>query len=76
MPDIPNNGENTLKELKHRLNLLEGEINAGNNNDDIKKELHQTVHKLIGMGALNHNIGRVYLNDLIGHMVAPRRTKK
>ena len=76
MPDLPNSAENTLKELKHRLNLLEGEINAGNTNNDIKKEMHNVVHKLIGMSALNHSIGRNYLKDLIGPIVKPRRTKK
>jgi hypothetical protein len=76
IPDIPNGGENTLKELKHRLNLLEGQLSAGNDNDDIKKELHGTVYKLVGMGALNHNTAKNYLQDMIGNLVKPRKSKK
>ena len=76
IPEIPHSGEQTLKELKHRLNLLEGEVNAGNTNHDIKKELHGVVHKLIGMGALNHNVARNYLQDIIGNIVKPRKGKK
>ena len=75
-PNLPNSAENTLRELKHRLNLLEGEINAGNNNNDIKKEIHTVVHRLVGMGALNHSLARGYLNDLIGPIIIPRRSKK
>ena len=73
--DIPNGGEQTLKDLKHRLNLLEGELGAGNTNDDIKKELHNTVYKLVGMGALNNYVAKEYLQEVIGKIVEKKKRK-
>ncbi len=43
----------TVEHLKHRLELLVGEIQSGNDARDVKKELFQTVHSLKEFGSIN-----------------------
>jgi len=55
----------TVKTLKDRLTLIEGEIVAGNNNNDLKKELYDVIFKLSNIGAIPLSSARKYYNDTI-----------
>jgi hypothetical protein len=55
----------TVKILKDRLTLLEGEIQAGNNNNDLKKELYDVIFKLSNIGAIPVSSARKYYNDTV-----------
>ena len=41
--------------MKKRLKLIEGQLEAGNNNDDIKLELHSLLHKMARTGLITIN---------------------
>ena len=49
---VPNAGDKTLNEMKKRLHLLEGEIEIGNNNPDIIKEIKKILSYLKALGAI------------------------
>lgn len=55
----------TVKILKDRLTLLEGQIQAGNNNNDLKKELYNVIFKLSNIGAIPVSSARKYYNDTV-----------
>jgi hypothetical protein len=42
-----NTHSDTKKSMKNRLELIEGEMGAGNNNPELKKELHSLLHKMV-----------------------------
>lgn len=46
-------GEKTVEHLKHRLEVLTGEIDAGNDSKEIISELHKIVHSLKDFGAIS-----------------------
>jgi hypothetical protein len=54
-----------IKLLKDRLELVEGEILAGNTNEEIKKELYDIVFKLANIGATNLSSSRKYYKDVV-----------
>ena len=58
---VAHNAEKTVNELKKRLELLEGEKTAGNNNPQIKKDVQQTLLALKGFGVIRHK-------DMISHL--------
>ena len=41
--DFAHNSDNTISELKERLTIIEGEIEAGNNNKDLLTELQKNL---------------------------------
>lgn len=51
--------------LKQRFDLINGEIIAGNNNDDNFKEIYSVIFKLTNLGALNLSEGRKYYKELV-----------
>jgi len=55
----------TIKTLKNRFQLIEGQIVAGNNNDDLKKQLYDVVFKLSHIGAISISAARKYYNDTL-----------
>jgi hypothetical protein len=57
--------KNTIKTLKNRLQLIEGQIVAGNNNDDLKKELYDVIFKLSNIGAIAISSARKYYNETL-----------
>jgi hypothetical protein len=61
---IENNFDETKHQMKNRLELLEGEIGAGNNNPAIKKEMHGLVNKMAACGMVGFNDGRKYLKSM------------
>jgi len=60
----PNTVESTVKKLKERLAVLEGELDAGNNNPTILKELHALVHKMAKHNIISHGSATAYWNDI------------
>jgi hypothetical protein len=55
----------TIKALKDRLTLVEGEIVAGNDNEELKKELYDVVFKLANVGAISISSARKYYKDTL-----------
>ncbi len=43
---VANHGDKTITDLKHRLKMIESEIEIGNNNPMLKKELYGILHAL------------------------------
>jgi hypothetical protein len=60
---VPHTADMSIADLKRRLALLEGEVQAGNNNKDIKKELNSVVRQLIELRAISTQNGRNYLKQ-------------
>ena len=54
----------TRQSMKHRFELLNGEIAAGNTNKALKAELKQLVHKMAHGGMISHNNAWKYLKSL------------
>lgn len=61
--DVPHNADDSIAELKRRLSLLEGVVEAGNNNKDIKKEANHVVRQLVELRAISEQNGRNYLKQ-------------
>ena len=75
---VEHNLDRTKQSMKHRFELLDGEINAGNNNDDIKKELKDLVHKMAYAGMISHHEAHQYLYPnmrYVKHKKAPKSKK-
>ena len=64
---VENNLESTRKGMKQRLELIEGEIGAGNTNQDLKHELKQLLHKMAHGGMISHPQARAHLKHLTSH---------
>jgi len=62
--DVPNNYDTSIATLKRRLQLLEGEHEAGNTNKDLKKEMNSVIRQLIELRAITEQNGRNYLKQL------------
>lgn len=60
---IGHTANKSIEKLKQRLQLVGGEIQAGNNNDMIKKELRDIVFKLNHLGAITKNSALDYLKQ-------------
>jgi len=58
---VEHNLDRTKQAMKHRFDLLDGEINAGNDNKEIKKELKQLVHRMAFAGMITHHEAHQYL---------------
>jgi hypothetical protein len=52
-----------IKELKERLNLVEAEMQGGNNNPVVKAELKDIVNKLVLYHVISQNNGKEYLQQ-------------
>jgi len=50
---IPIENDKTIQHLKHRLELIQGEIESGNNSKELVKELHGIVHGLKNFGVIS-----------------------
>jgi hypothetical protein len=61
---VEHNLPQTKQSMKHRFELLNGEIGAGNTNKALKDELKQLVHKMAYAGMISHNQSRIYLKSL------------
>jgi ABC-type transporter MlaC component len=59
-----NSVDDTLSEIKKRLELISGEIEAGNNNKELLKEAHQILHSMAQMKVITHVEASKYYKDL------------
>jgi len=64
---VENNIDSTRKGMKQRLELIEGEIGAGNTNINLKHELKQLLHKMAYGGMISHPQARAHLKQLTSH---------
>ena len=60
---LPNNKDKTISELKHRLKLIEGEIESGNNSELLIKELYEITYSLKDFGILSKKNMLSYLSQ-------------
>lgn len=60
---IPHSTEKTVTDLKPRMKLIEGEINAGNNSPLLLQELYVIVHSLKDFGVLKNKDIKNYLSQ-------------
>lgn len=58
--EVDNNFSETKQHLKNRLELVEGEIGAGNNNPALKKELHGLLGKMAHTGMIGYGDAKRY----------------
>lgn len=58
-------GTDTLNKAKQNLNLIEGQIQAGNNNPSMKKELYNALFKLVHLNALSERQARLHYKTII-----------
>lgn len=61
--NIDGKKNDNVKKLKDRLNLVQSQIMAGNNNPEVKKELKQIVNKLYLYGAITLNNSKEYIKQ-------------
>jgi hypothetical protein len=59
-----NTVDDTLSEMKKRLELISGEIEAGNNNQELLKEAHQILFSMAQMNVITHVEASKYYKDL------------
>jgi hypothetical protein len=60
---LPNTESKTIEELKRRMKLIEGEINAGNNSPLLVKELYAICHTLKEFGMLSIKELKMYMSQ-------------
>jgi hypothetical protein len=61
---VVNTMDETLSEMKKRLELISGEIEAGNNNKELLKEAHGILFSMAQMHVITHVAATKYFNDL------------
>ena len=54
----------TIQSLKDRLELVEGQIRAGNTNETVKKEMYDIVFKMAALGVVSLSMARKYYKDV------------
>jgi hypothetical protein len=59
-----NSVDETLSEMKKRLQLISGEIEAGNNNKELLKEAHGILFSMAQMSVITHIAANQYYKDL------------
>ena len=56
--------DKSAQEMKHRLSLIEGELEAGNNSELLKKELHALLHRMAHTGLITLPNAAKYYRDM------------
>jgi hypothetical protein len=64
---VEHNLEHTKKAMKQRLELIEGEIGAGNTNHMLKKEVQELLLKMSHGGMITRRQAYSHLKNLTGH---------
>lgn len=64
--DVDNDFGSTKEHMKKRLQLVEGEIGAGNNNPDVKKELHSLLHKMAQCNMIGYDTAKKHYKAVLG----------
>jgi hypothetical protein len=62
--NIPTTIEDTVPEMKNRLGLITGEIEAGNSNKVLLKELHELVFKMAQINLISRSAATNYYNNI------------
>jgi hypothetical protein len=60
---VSNTGDKTISDLKHRLQLIEGEIEAGNDNKELFSEMYKVLHSLKDFGVISSKKIKEYLKQ-------------
>lgn len=55
--------DKSKENYKNRLEVIVGEIEAGNNNPDLLKQLYEILHTLVSFNVLANNEAKRYYND-------------
>jgi hypothetical protein len=63
--NITSTSKETISNLKQRLTLVEGEIQAGNTNDELKKELYELLFKLYHFHCISERQARNHYKDIV-----------
>jgi hypothetical protein len=61
---IPTTIEDTAPEMKNRLGLIVGEIEAGNSNKVLLKELHELLFKMSQINLISRSAATKYYNNI------------
>lgn len=61
---ITGTGVDTISKIKEQLKLIEGQIEAGNNNPVMKDELYKTLFKLVNFGAISEKQARSHYKNI------------
>lgn len=62
---IIGSGSETLKKIKNNLEVIQGEIEGGNNNPIVKDELYKTLFKLVMHGAISEKNARDHYKKIV-----------
>jgi hypothetical protein len=57
-------GNETVEKLKHRLQLIEGQIESGNNNPEILKELYDVLTKMVNFNLISQSEFKRYYKQM------------
>ncbi len=61
---IPTNIEQTSEQMKNRLGLITGEIEAGNSNKSLLTELHELLFKMVRVHLISKNAAATYYKNI------------
>jgi len=61
---IPTTIEQTSQEMKNRLGLIVGQIEAGNSNKSLLEELHELLFKMVRVHLISKSAATKYFNNL------------
>jgi hypothetical protein len=61
---IPTNIEQTTEQMKNRLGLITGEIEAGNSNKSLLNELHELLFKMVRVHLISKNAAAAYYKNI------------
>jgi len=62
-----NSIDNSTREMKHRLELIGGEMDAGNNSELLLKELHALLHRMAHAGLISSPKASKYYSEMKSH---------
>jgi len=62
-----NSIDNSTREMKHRLELIGGEMDAGNNSELLLKELHALLHRMAHAGLISTPKAASYYREMKSH---------
>jgi hypothetical protein len=61
---ITGSGSETLNRVKEKLNLIQGQIQAGNNNPIMKQELYDVLFQLVNLNAITERQAREHYKNI------------
>ena len=61
---IPTNIEQTSEQMKNRLGLITGEIEAGNSNKSLLSELHELLFRMVRVHLISKNAATAYYKNI------------